>query len=355
MALKKPDTTQGFHPSPPSGPDILGPSLTAVRLDGALERSQLSPQIHQVLLGINRVRNAVSSFRLEGERVELDRARQVLATRKPESPAERGILQLAQAYRDVSEGKLPEFSVDGFQDAHRRLFRGVLDEKVVGKIRTHDNAITDTSGSIVRFEPTPAVRVREELDALVEWMQSTAGEGLPSVVAAIFFSEFEAIHPFPNGNGRLGRFLNIALLKRLGFRHAARVPLDTRFFDTSDRYYECLARTSSGRDYTVWTRYYVTELRAAYEAAYRRGDLRKTLARFRRPSTHAVLAWALLGEGEWFRRGDFPNPKRYSGPALWYAFQDLVEHGVLEKRGEGKGREYRLRSKFLVDEYGRMA
>ena len=302
-----------------------------------------------------RVRNAVSSFRLEGERVELDRARQLLATRRPESPAEQGVLQLAQAYRDVSEGKLPEFSILGFQDAHRRLFRGALDEGVVGRIKTRDNVITDISGSIVRLEPTPAVRVREELHALLEWIGSNEGRHLPSVIAAVFLAEFEAIHPFPDGNGRLGRFLNIALLKRLGLEHAALVPLDTRFFRTSDHYYEYLGSTNSGRDYGLWTRYYATELRKAYEAAYRRSDLREILARFRRPSTRAILEWVLQGEGEWFRRGDFPNPRSYSGPALWYAFQDLVEHEILEERGEGKGREYRLRSKFLASVYGRLA
>ena len=355
MPTRKPDTTQGFHPRLPSGKDVLGSSLSSVRLDGALEGSLLSPHLHQVLLGMARIRNAVSSFRLEGERVELDRARQVLETQQPESPAELGILQLAQAYREIAEGNLPEFSVAGIERAHRKLFHGVLEEGIVGQLKTRDNVITDVSGTFVKFEPTPAERAQKELESLLTWLRMTEGNHLPPVVGAVFFAEFEAIHPFPDGNGRLGRYLNIALLKRLGLNHAALVPLDTRFFRTSEHYYEYLATTNSGKDYALWTRYYSTELHKAYEAANRRGDLRKTLAQFKRPSTHAVLQWVLQGTGEWFHRGEYPNPRHLSGPALWGAFQELVKSGVLEERGEAKGREYRLRSTFLADVYGRLA
>ncbi len=242
------------------------PALAALRLDGGLDLSVLSPQLHQVLLGVARLRNAVSSFRLEGERVHLDRARDVLETGRPETTTERGILQLARAYRGVSAGKLPEFSLAGIERAHQTLFAGVLDEAVVGRYKTSANVITDVSETVVRFEPTPPERVRRELAALFAWLAGAAETGLPPVTAAIFFAEFEAIHPFADGNGRLGRYLNVALLHKLGLRNSALIPLDTRFFRTSDRYYAALASTNSGNDYFLWTRYYARELQKAYRS-----------------------------------------------------------------------------------------
>src|SRR5690348_13451 len=115
MPTRKPDTTGGFHPRLPATPDTVQPSLAAIRLDGSLDRSALSPQLHQVLLGVARLRNAVSSFRLEGEGIHLDRARDVLASGRPETATERGVLQLARAYSDVARGKVPEFSLAGMQ------------------------------------------------------------------------------------------------------------------------------------------------------------------------------------------------------------------------------------------------
>jgi Fic family protein len=354
MSVAKPDTRAAFAPSIPSGPDITNPAISAIRFDGKLDRSILSAQIHQVLLGMARSRNAVSSFRLEGENVDLERARQVLETQSPESPAERGVLQLSQAYRAISEGRLPEFTIRGFEEAHREIFTGVLDNGIVGELKTSANVITDVTGTQERFRPTPPENVRADLDALLLWLEQNQGRLLPTVVAAIFFAEFEAIHPFSNGNGRLGRYLNIALLRKLGLKNSALIPLDTRFFRTSDHYYEYLATTNTGRDYLLWTRYYGNQVQKAYEIADRRGDLRKTTAQFSKASTRSMLLWVLTGSGGWFQRGDYPNPKHYSGPALWGALHELVSAGILDSRGESKGRQYRVKSTFLAGVYDRM-
>jgi Fic family protein len=355
MATRKPDTTAGFRPGTPSAPEITHPSIAAVRLDGQLDRSILSPQLHQVLLGVARIRNAVSSFRLEGERVELDRARELMESGHPESPTERGVVQLAKAYGNLSAGKLPDFTVDGIERAHRLLFEGVLDDATVGRYKAAANVITDVTETVIRFYPTPPERVRDELTALLNWLNGPGTAGIPPVTAAIFFAEFEAIHPFRDGNGRLGRYLNVALLHRLGLRNAGLIPLDTRFFRTSDRYYDALATTNRGTSYHLWTRYYVRELRKAYELAAKRGDLSRTLGRFSKPSTQFVLRWILTGSGDWFHRGDYPNRQGYSGPALWSCLQELVRAGVLDERGAAKGREYRIKSEFLAQVYGRLA
>jgi hypothetical protein len=79
------------------------------------------------------------------------------------------------------------------------------------------------------------------------------------------------------------------------------------------------------------------------------------LARYSKPSTRAVLHWVLSGSGDWFQRGEYPNRRGYSGPALWGALRELVTGGVLEARGEAKGRQYRIKSDFLAEVYGRLA
>ncbi len=355
MPTRKPDTTSGFAPHLPSGVDTTGPSIAALRLDGRLDRSLLSPQLHLVLLGIARVRNAVSSFRMEGERVDLDRARDLIESGRPETPSERGVIKLANAYRGLAEGHLPDLTISGMERAHKMLFDGVLEPDLVGRLKTSQNVITDVTETIVRFEPTPPERVRPELESLFSWADKYAGTLLPPVAAAIFFAEFEAIHPFGNGNGRLGRYLNVALLLKLGMKNAPLVPLDSRFFRTGDRYYDMLASTNSGESYYLWTRYYARELQKAYSVAVSRGDLRRTTSRFSKNSTRSVLAWALSGSGSWFQRGDYPNRRGYSGPALWGALQELVKGGVLEERGEAKGRQYRVRAEFLAEVYSRLA
>ena len=353
MPLLKRDTTAGFTPTIPSRADISLPAVECLREDGILQTRVLSPQLHQVLLGMARIRNAVSSFRLEGETVELDRARQLLDGRDPESPSETGVLRLAHAYADLSTGKLPKFTVEGVLGLHRRLFKDILTPEWVGAIKPEQNYIINAGSGSTRFTPTPPERTRAELEQLFAWYESRRYSHLPPLVAAVFFAEFQAIHPFMDGNGRVGRLLNIAILVDLGCIKAPLIPLDTRFFRTSDHYYEYLGTTNAGEDYSLWVRYFVDETREAYRTAARQANLGPMVSEFSRESTRRILRWILAGSGDWFSRSEFPNPTHYSQPALWAALDELKEAGVLEARGERRGRQYRLRSRFLADVYAR--
>lgn len=356
MPASKLDTSRGFSPKLVPGPDIGRPSTDVVRLDGLLERSILSPALLQLLLSLARVRNAVSSFRLEGERVDFDRARAVVDGEAARTPSEEGVLRLTRAYAGLASGRVPPLTVEGIQSIHRTLFtelltddHGTSREEWVGVLRPARNVILDASG--VRFRPTPPARTRPELLALLEWYNSVRHLWQPPVVAALFFAEFQAIHPFMDGNGRVGRFLNAAILVDMGCKQAPLAPIDLRFLRSSDRYYEYLATTNGGRRYDLWTRYFVGEVLHAYRLARSQADLSGVVEGFSRPSTQALLRWILSGSGAWFSSGDYPNPKRNSQPALWASLNELRKAGVVEARGDRRGRRYRLSPAFLPELY----
>ena len=103
----------------------------------------------------------------------------------------------------------------------------------------------------------------------------------------------------------------------------------------------------------MWCRYYSEQFNRAYELAVGRADLRPLLDRFSRASTRSLLEWCLTGDGDWFGRSNFPNPKRYSPPAVTSSLAELVAARILERRGEKKGRVYRLSTEFLRKAYGR--
>lgn len=353
MPREKRDTSQGFSPHLPLRQDIVAPAVDCVRLDGVLDGRLLSPKIHRILLGMARLRNAVSSFRLEGEVVQLDRARRVLDGSDPAGPSELGVLKLARAYAELSRNSTPVPTVAGMREIHRALFTGVIQKDLVGKFKIAQNRIADPISGRTIFVPTPPERTEQELESLLDWHKARRWEIPPPVVAGLFFAEFQAIHPFGDGNGRMGRYLNVLLLKDLGLKHAPLLPFDTRLFRTSDNYYDKLETTNSGSDYSLWVRYFVHELRNAYRLANGRADLRPLLDRFTRRSTQTILGWILEGDGNWFSAGEFPNRRRYSHPAIWSSLADLKRAGLLESKGERKGRRYRLSSRFLASIYGR--
>jgi len=338
VALTKADTSAGFRPAIPIAEDTGRPAVDCLRWDGILEARLLSSKHHEVLLGMARVRNAVSSFRLEGEPVELHRARELLEGRTPASPSELGVLRLAGAYSELAKRNLPEFSVEGLCSLHRELFRDVLKPEWVGVLKTQPNFIVHTGSDTLRFTPTPPERTRAELEALFEWYRENRFGHLPPVIAAVFFAEFQAIHPFMDGNGRVGRLLNIALLVDLGCTRAPLIPLDTRLFRTSNQYYDFLGTANAGQSYSLWTRYFVGEIASAYKVAAKQANLGPLVSSYSRESTRALLRWVLSGDGGWFSRSEYPNPKKYSPPALWSALDELVRTGLLEARGKHRGR-----------------
>lgn len=353
MPLTKADTSGSYQPHLVVGDDIGRPAVECLRWDGVLETRLLSPKIHEILLGLSRVRNAVSSFRLEGETVELNRARELLEGSEPATPSELGVLRLATEYSSLSPSQLPELSVRGILSLHRKLFDGILQPDWVGVLKPRQNYIVNSGSESLRFTPTPPERTEAEMESLLRWYRESRYSLLPPVVAALFFAEFQAIHPFMDGNGRVGRLLNVALLTELGCRRAPLIPLDTRFFRTSENYYDLLGTTNSGQSYNSWTRYFVGEVQAAYKISAKQANLGPLVAGFSRESTRVVLRWILAGDGSWFSRGEYPNPQGYSQPAVWSSLNELVKAGLLEAEGQKRGRRYRLKSRFLADVYAR--
>ena len=324
-------------------------------MDGRLETRLLSAQLHQVVLGMARLRNAVSSLRMEGEVVELDHAREVLDGRQPASPTEEGFLRLAKAYEALGREVAPALplTITALVGMHRKLFDGVLTTAPVGELKTVQNSMVREGTGRPVFLPTPPVRVEAELNALFDWYRKQRYVFPPAVTAALFFAEFQAIHPFGDGNGRLGRYINVAMLRDLGMKRVYAVPIDLRFFRSSDHYYEMLATTNTGREYSRWARYFVGEVDHAYRVADRQANLTPVVNQFTRATTRSVLRWVLAGAGGWFGRGDFPNRAKYSAQAIWSSLDELRREGILEARGERRGRKYRLRSKFLAELYSR--
>lgn len=94
---------------------------------------------------------------------------------------------------------------------HELLFKGAAEIDGVGKYRAHGESMQIVSNRYgdykVYFEAPPSKRVFQEMDRFIKWVNSSRG-GLPLLVrAAVAHVYFESIHPFEDGNGRLGRVL----------------------------------------------------------------------------------------------------------------------------------------------------
>lgn len=89
----------------------------------------------------------------------------------------------------------------------------------------------------------------------------------PLVVIALAHYQFEAIHPFPDGNGRTGRILNFLLLKNLGLLSEPVLHLSRVLKDSRTTYYELIRQATEDFSYTTWVKYILNAIHGAADLA----------------------------------------------------------------------------------------
>ncbi|MCA1839473.1 MAG: Fic family protein [Actinobacteria bacterium] len=320
-----------------------------MRLDGQLDSALLSSRIHHAILTMARLRNVVSSLRQEGVEVDFHAARDALDGKRATRPGEQEVLRFAKEYATIHEAdRLPALTKSYILKLHGRLYAGYDDDAYrPGRFKAEQNGVGPFPGYWT-FECTPPERTEAELDALLEWYHTNRTTEPAIGVASTFFAEFQCIHPFHDGNGRIGRVLNAHVLKDLGFSNIGLVPLDARFFRSGETYYTKIASTNTGTTWIPWANYYAAELRKAYEAAAKMGGLDGLLAKQSTESARHVLAWAISRGDDWFQRNDVPLVD-YQPGTISVALRDLRDSGALEMTGDKKGARYRIKTELLQD------
>lgn len=136
----------------------------------------------------------------------------------------------------------PEVTVDTLLDIHAGLCRGTDIEQWGGKVRTVQNWVGGSSSNPLSAEYVPPApeEVPELLEDLVAYVNRT--DVSPVVQAALVHSQFESIHPFVDGNGRVGRALIHACLVRRGVSPVATPPVSLSLATNKREYFDVLAK-----------------------------------------------------------------------------------------------------------------
>lgn len=165
---------------------------------------------------------------------------------------------LAYARRELTRPKGLSLSVRLLCGAHKRLMKGAQDRsKQPGRIRRSQNWIGGTRPGNARFVPPPPGEVPGALSALEKWIHGR--DPLPPLVrVGLAHVQFETIHPFLDGNGRIGRLLITLLVEHWGLLKAPLLYLSVAFKRHRQDYYEQLNAVRIGGDWEGWTRFFLS-------------------------------------------------------------------------------------------------
>jgi Fic family protein len=147
------------------------------------------------------------------------------------------------------------------------LSKGRGSEKHPGEFRTTQNWIGGTRPGNASFVPPPPEKVMECMGALEKFLHREHGD-LPILVrAALTHVQFETIHPFLDGNGRLGRLLITLLLCVAGVLREPILYLSLYFKTNRQKYYELLDRVRTHGDWETWLEFFLTGVRETAQQA----------------------------------------------------------------------------------------
>jgi Fic family protein len=272
-------------------------------------------------------------------------------------PAERGIAEMmVDLYRSTAESVSEEMLFRW----HRMLTLGRRDLVDVARYRSSEEPMQVVSGSMgaekVHFEAPPSKQVPAEMNRFIVWFNRTGPQGNKSLSAitraGIAHLYFESIHPFEDGNGRIGRALAEKALAQ-SFDQPSMTGLATAILAHQKSYYEALERANKGNEITEWLTWFAEIAIEAQRLTIAQVEFliakTKLLDRLRGKindrQQKALLR--MMKEGpDGFKgglsAGNYATITGATPATTTRDLADLVEKGALDRTGERKHARYAL-------------
>ena len=184
----------------------------------------------------NRIRSIHSSLAIEANSLSLDEVKSVINGKTVIGPAKE-IQEVKNAYQAYDMlGKFDPFSLRDLQKLHGIMTYLTVQES--GVFRTHHEGVFN--GDVCIFMAPPPQFVPDQMRALFGWMREGKKNVHPLILSSVFHYEFVFIHPFSDGNGRMARLWQTALLSEWNplFQY---LPLESRIHEFQDGYYDAIA------------------------------------------------------------------------------------------------------------------
>jgi Fic family protein len=305
------------------------------------------PEVLETLRQVALIQSTESSNRIEGITVLPERLAGLV--NKKTRPRDRSEQEVA-GYRDVlaaihANHARMRLSTDLILDWHRMIYHYTGEKG--GTWKTADNAILEVrpdGKQLVRYKPVSAVATPQFMERLVSLFNEalSAAKTDPLLLVASFILDFECIHPFKDGNGRVGRLLTLLLLYQCGYEAARYISLERIVEESKETYYDALFQSSQNwhqgeHDLRPWWEYFLGTLTAAYkEFEARVGTLSSAKGAKRQMVQNAIQRLPIR-----FRMGDVQRAcPGVSYPTLKRALADLKRAGKLRCLGKGRDAEW---------------
>ena len=240
--------------------EILAAITEIAELIGKVSATQglsASPTLRRT----NRIRTIYSSLAIEQNTLSLEQVTAVLNGKRVLAPP-KDIAEVKNAY-EIYEmmDMLDPYSVDDLLNAHGVMTRGLVEES--GCFRSRPVGVVDKQGNVLHLGTLPDYVPGLVVD-LLDWVKNSDIHML--IKSCVFHYEFELIHPFADGNGRMGRLWHTLLLTKWKPLFAW-LPVESIIHDRQTEYYKAINQSNCDGESTVFITFMLSAIKEALTEA----------------------------------------------------------------------------------------
>ena len=329
---------------------LIGPANAAIaRYDGVLSAIPNA----KILLSPLTTQEAVLSSKIEGTQATMGEVLEFEADgdKKEISTEKRNDIQEILNYRKAINTAIEQLQTlplcqRVILNTHQILIDSVRGQgKAPGDYRKIPNWIGPSGCTVetARYIPITADQLREGMNRWENYLHTTPPDRL--IHLAILHAEFEALHPFLDGNGRLGRMLIPLYLYQNSLIQSPNFYISAYFEAHRETYYDKLLAISKNGDWTGWCQFFLTALTVQAQENQQKAtailDLysqkKDEVTKLTR-SQYAIRALDWIFERPIFKSTDFVNSAVIPKPTARHILQDLAKQNLLKPLVVGKGR-----------------
>lgn len=277
----------------------------------------------------NRIRTIQSSLEIEGNTLSVDQITDLIEGKRVLAP-KKDIIEVKNAIQVYSNlDDFHVYSLDSLCNAHKVLMNNLVENS--GKLRRGPVGIA--KGKDIAHIAPPGEMVYSLLNDLFRYLKEDNDIFL--IKSCVFHYEFEFIHPFTDGNGRMGRLWQTMILREYSpvFEF---LPVETLIKERQVEYYEVLGKSDRMGKSTLFIEFMLQVIYHALE------DLLKTQNISVKNTDRIVIFRNYIGNSEFSRQDYLRQNKDISPATASRDLRDAVEKGILVKQGDKRTAKYRF-------------
>lgn len=265
------------------------------------------------------------------------------------------VLNYRNVMKYISDFDKPTLTEDIIKHIHLLTTTRIMDEQYSGQYRRTQVVVKNSQTGEITFRPPPAIEIPFLMESFLAWLNTITSDELhPVLISGIAHYEIVRIHPFLDGNGRVGRALALMVLFKHGYDVKRFFSLEEHYDREPLMYYEALQSVAKANgNMTNWLEYFteglaieLTRIKEKVKSLSTDIKIKKSMG-----GQQLALSERQIKIVEFIQESGFLQNKAFfelfpmiSEDTVLREIADLLKKGIIKKEGTTKGAKYVLKN-----------